>query len=643
MRTLAIWTQPMLELLRRGATSKIAALILFLPLIFAFALWGIGPEWRSGGSTWLAKVGDTAIYPEEFQRAYQNEIDQISRQVGRRITAEQARYFGIDQRVLSQLSGSAALDQETRALGLGVSTKAIIDSVQADPAFAEIDGKFSKQRFQQALQQNGLTEAGYFALRKKSDVREQLTDSILGGVVPAQTYIDVLHAYNEEQRVIEHVVLDPAKVVKLAEPDEAKLKEYYEVNKRQFVAPETRKAGMLLVTRDAVKARITITPEEIKEAYEQTKDRYDIPETRHVLQMAFPDKAAAEKALPELVKAKNFVEAAVKLGAKESDLDLGTKTKKQMIDAKIADAVFALKKDEVSKVVEGVFATVIAKVTEITPGKKKTLDDVSADVKDTLQIQRASREIQALQTQVEDERSAGKSLADAAQKVAVPFIEIASIDRNGNGPDGKPAIAHPDAAALTTAIFASAVGLDAEPVDLSDSGIGWVNVIAITPEKERPFDEVKAAVKTAWIDSETRKELGAVAARFVERAIKGEPMATLAADAGAKLEKTNAITRTTSPPGLTPSAVQQGFALPKGGASSALTADGKARTLLRVAEVTPAPALTKEQADKLKADLTRTMQADTLNAFVAGLQARAGASVNQELLKQVLGGTAPTQ
>ena len=42
--------------------------------------------------------------------------------------------------------------------------------------------------------------------------------------------------------------------------------------------------------------------------------------------------------------------------------------------------------------------------------------------------------------------------------------------------------------------------------------------------------------------------------------------------------------RNTVPQGLTQIAVQQAFALPKGGVSSALTADGKSRIILRVAE-----------------------------------------------------------
>lgn len=630
----------MLDTLRRGATSKVAAAILFIPLIIAFAFWGIGPEWRSSGGTYLAKVGNQHIYPEEFQRAYQSEIEMISQQTGRRITPEQARYFGLDQRVLSRLAGTAALDQEVQRLGITLSNKAIADEIKADPAFAELNGKFSKERFDAIMRQNGLNEASYIAMRKRDEVREQLTDSLLTGITPAKTIVDLVHKYREETRVIEHVTLDAAKVVKLAEPDDAKLKEYYEANKKQFVAPEYRKLAVLSLTADAVKSKIAVTDQEISDYYEANKEKFNIPETRHILQMSFPDKAAADKAAPELQKAKNFVEAAVKLGAKDSDLDLGTLSKKQMIDAKIADAAFALKKDEVSGPVAGTFATVVIKVTEIVPGKQKTLAEVTAEVRDTIQTQRAAREIQALSGQVEDERSAGKPLAEIAQKLGLPYKEIAAVGRNGQGPDGKPALDGPDAQQIVGAAFAGTIGLDADPVDLSDGGAAWISVLGITPEKERPLDEVKADVKKAWTEAETRRELASVAAKFVERVIKGESMADVAKDAGGKLETTGAVTRNTSPPGLTTAGVQQAFALPLNAASSAITSDGKSRTILKVTTINIPDAPSAQQVDKIKEELTRVMQSDTLNTFVQGLQTRAGVNINSAMLQQLLGSNA---
>jgi peptidyl-prolyl cis-trans isomerase D len=84
--------------------------------------------------------------------------------------------------------------------------------------------------------------------------------------------------------------------------------------------------------------------------------------------------------------------------------------------------------------------------------------------------------------------------------------------------------------------------------------------------------------------------------------------------------------------------VQQAFALPKGGATSAPTVDGKARVVLRVADVIPAPAPTPEQVNRLKEEIARQMQSDVLAEYVSGLETRYGLSVNDAALQQALGG-----
>jgi hypothetical protein len=65
--------------------------------------------------------------------------------------------------------------------------------------------------------------------------------------------------------------------------------------------------------------------------------------------------------------------------------------------------------------------------------------------------------------------------------------------------------------------------------------------------------------------------------------------------------------------------------------------DGKARIILRVAEITPAPPPTAEQTERLKNELARELQSDVLGEYVAGLQTRYGLSVNDAALKEALG------
>jgi peptidyl-prolyl cis-trans isomerase D len=626
----------MLDALRRGAVNWLAKILLGL-LVIAFAVWGVADVFRGYGTGTVARVGSIEISTDEYRQAYQNELDSISRRFGRRLTAEQAKLLGIEQRALSRLMGAAAIDNHTRELRLSLSEQGIADIIRDDPAFHGPNGQFSRTAFQAYLRQNGYSEGRYLYDRRKEEVRDQLTDTLLGGLAPPQLVLDLLHRYREETRVIAHFTPDYDKMVKVAEPDETKLREHYEQNKRQYVTPELRKINALLLTRDAVKARTAVADDEVKAAYEAEKEKYNIPEKRRVQQLAFKDKAAAEKAYAELAKAKNFKEAVTKLGFKESDIDLGLIARKDMIDTKTAEAAFALKKDELSKPVEGQFALVLLRVGEIVPGKQKSFDEVKSEIKDRLAEEHAAQEIQTLHEKVENERSAGKPLKEVGEQFKLLFREVAEIDRTGNGPDAKPVNDLPQAAKVAQAAFAGAQGLEAEATELDNGGYAWIDVLGVTPEKQKPFEDVQAEVKTASMEGERRKEVAALAAKYTERLAGGEALDALAKEAGSKVEKTNPVTRSTSPQGLTQNAVQQAFTLPKGGTTSAVAADNKGRTILRVVDIIPAAAPTAEQTERLKTELTRQMQTDILAEYVGGLQVRYGVSVNEAALKQTLG------
>src|SRR5262245_45773107 len=627
----------MLDAMRRGAVNWVAKSLLLL-LIVAFAFWGIPNVFRSANRDTLARVGGTTISADEFRQAYHDEMTSITRRLGgRRLTAEQAKMLGVEQRTLSRLIGMAAIDAHARELHLALSNQAIADLIRGDAAFQDASGKFSSETFRSLLRQNGISEDRYLSSRRRDEVREQLTDSLIAGLAPPHLLADLLHRYREETRRIEFFTPDYDKLIKTAEPDAARLKDYYEQSKSQFMTPELRKISVLLLTRDGVKARVPVSEDEVKAAYDQDRQKFNIAEKRHVLQLSFPDAAAAAKAREALAKAANFVEAATKLGFKESDFDLGLLSRKDMIDPKVADAAFALKKDELSQPVEGQFSVALVRVSEIVPGKQRSYEEVKKEIADRLADERVGQEISALHEKVESERSAGKPLKEIGESLKLSFLEVPEIDRGGKTADGKPAIDHPDVAKIAETAFAGAIGIEGEAADLGDGGYLWVDVLGITPQRQKSIEEVGADVKARVMDADRRKEITAFAGKLVERLANGQTAEALAAELGAKLEKTPAVTRNTSPPGLPQNAVQQAFALPKGGATSAPSSDGKARIILGVVDIAPAPPPTPEQTARLNEELARAMQSDVLAEYVSGLETRFGLSVNDEALKQALG------
>jgi peptidyl-prolyl cis-trans isomerase D len=626
----------MLDALRRGAASWAAKILLFV-LVISFAIWGVADVFRGYGQGALARIGAVEISTEDFQRTYQLELDGLARQLGRRLTPEQARTFGVDGRVLQQLIGAAAIEEHARELRLGLSDETVAELIKRDPMFRGPDGKFSQLALEGLLRQSGLSERGLLVTRRKDELREQLMAALFAGITVPDALLNLIHIFREETRTAQYFTIDPDKAVKLPEPDEAKLKETYEANKRQFVTPEYRALALLQMTTEEMKKRVPVSEDEIKAAYEQDVERFTIPEKRRIQQIAFKERAAAEKAAQAIAGGQAFVEAAKDAGAKESDIELGLLSKTDLIDPKIAEAAFALPLNQVSDVVEGRFTTVLLKVTEIQPGRQRTFEEVKEEVRDRIAGERAAEQIQKIHDQVEDNRSAGKPLNEIAELLELAFREIAGTDRNGKAPDGKPALDGPDAQRILTAAFGATVGVESDAVELGDGGYAWVDVRSVVPEKQRPFEEVTHEVKAVWTDLEKRKAMSEIAVKLVERARNGEPFEALAEEVGSKIETSKPFKRYGGAPGLPETAVQQAFVVAKDGATWAASPDGKLRVVLRVVDVKPAPAPEKADLDRLRMDVRRQMERDVLGEYLAALQARIGVSVNEAAYRRLIG------
>ena len=94
--------------------------------------------------------------------------------------------LGVEQRALSRLIGTAAIDTHARELHLALSDKAVGDIIRSDPTFQDATGKFSSDTFRWLLRQNNIPEARYLAMRRKEEVRDQLTDTLVSGVSPPE-------------------------------------------------------------------------------------------------------------------------------------------------------------------------------------------------------------------------------------------------------------------------------------------------------------------------------------------------------------------------------------------------------------------------------------------------------------------------
>src|SRR5215212_7793320 len=161
----------MLRGIRKASSNWLGRAVMGVVLgliAISFAIWGIGDIFRGFGRSTVAKVGSTEITVDQFRQIYNDRLQQLSRQVGRPITPDQARSLRLEQQLAGQLVAEAALDQRARQMRLNVSDAEIARQIMNDPSFKGLNGQFDRARFEQTIRGAGYTEPRFAAERMRS-------------------------------------------------------------------------------------------------------------------------------------------------------------------------------------------------------------------------------------------------------------------------------------------------------------------------------------------------------------------------------------------------------------------------------------------------------------------------------------------
>jgi peptidyl-prolyl cis-trans isomerase D len=606
-------------------------------LVVSFAIWGIGDIFRGFGLNSALKIGNTEISIEQFRQYYTERLQQLSRQVGRPITPDQARATGIDRQVLSQLVAETTLDEQAKALRLGIGNDEIASRITNDPSFRGLNGQFDRTRFVEIIRQAGFTEGRFVEEQRRVILRRQIALSIGGEFNVPVTAMAALNQYQNEKRAIEYLALGPAQAGDIPAPTPEVLSKFFEERKVLFRAPEYRKITLLSMSPADLAKPDAVSDADAKTYYEQHKASYGTPERRELHQIIFPNPEEAAAAHERIAKGASFADLAKERGLKDSDTDVGMVTKAEVIDPAVADAAFALKAGEVSTPVQGRFGTVLMQVGKIEPGNQKTYEEVAPQIKREIAENRAKTEIGNLRDKFEDERAAGATLAETAKKLGLKSRTIDAVDRSGRGPDGKPIADLPKSPDAIAAGFGSDVGVDNDPLQLPNGGYLWYDVTGITPARERTLDEVKDQVETRWRDDEIAKRLQAKTDDMLGKFKAGTTLAQLATESGLKVVTADDLQRG-KPGGFAPAKlVDAAFKTIKGVPASAEGDQVTARFVFRVTDVVD-PTLDPIASKAIATSLQNSYTDDIIGAYVTRLENDFGVTLNQQALTQVFGG-----
>lgn len=494
--------------------NKIVMGFLFLLIIPSFVLFGVDRYDGDQKGEKVARVDGHDITRPQWDAQHRNEVDRLRQQMANvdpaLLDSAALRYATLERMVRDRVLAAAA-----EKAHMTVSEERLARLFAEDTGLASFrtaDGKFDRERFMLAT---GSTPEQY-----EASVRAQLaTQQVMLGVsgttfaTPAQARVTLDAFY--DRREIQTVRFDPADFRAKVAVNDAAIETYYKAHATQFQAPEQAGVEYVVLDMDAVKKNIAVNDADLRSYYEQNKARFGTPEERrasHILITAATSAPAAERdkararateLLAEVRKAPATFAAVARKnsqdpGSAEKGGDLGFVARGAMVKP-FEDAMFALKKGDISDVVESEFGFHVIHLDDIKPSVVQPFEQVRTTIENDVRGQQATQEFaKAAETLSDAVYQQPDSLQPAADRLKLIVQKSANVARVPvAGATG--ALANRN---FLTALFAPESlerKHNTEAVEIGSNQLAVGRVVQYSPARIVPLAEVKEQVRTQLV------------------------------------------------------------------------------------------------------------------------------------------------
>ena len=505
--------------------TKILMAVMFMLIIPSFVVLGVSgyDSARDTGAT-VATVDGVKITQTEWDRAHQAESERMRASMptldAKLLDSPAARYATLERLVRDRVVAVAA-----DKLKLATSDQRLARELQQSPEIASLrgpDGKLDMQRYRQLLGSQNLSPETFEANVRADLSRRQVLAGVGGSGFSSQVLADLALNALFEKREIQVARFNAADFVAKLNPTDAELEQFYKANEKLFQAPELASMEYVQLDLNSVIKGITVADGDLKTYYEQNAQRLSGAEERrasHILITAPKTASAAEREqaktkatelLAAVTKAPDtFADAARKNsqdpGSAPNGGDLDFFARGAMVKP-FEDAAFALKKGDISAVVESDFGYHIIKLTDIKAPKQRTLAEMRPELEADLKKQQAQKlfsEQAEIFTNMVYEQA--ESLKPVAERLKLEIKTVANITRQPQ-PGAVGTLAN---AKFLTALFApdaTEKKRNTEATEVAPSTLVSGRIVQYTPARTQPFAEVKLNVRQRWTAQRSAEE-----------------------------------------------------------------------------------------------------------------------------------------
>ena len=503
----------------------------------------------------LAEIGGQKITTLDAQNLFQKAS------AGRSIPPELLEIY-LPQFVEQMVSQRAALYEANR-LGIRATDEEALSGLMANyPQYFPNGALASKEQFEAALAQQGLTLQDVVDEARDNVILHKLQSAVLGSLVITPKEIEEEFRKKYEHVKIQYVAFPQAKFRDQAKPTEEEVRKYYESAKATFTQPAKLSYQVVVLDQEKVAASINVTDEQLRAAYSGALDNFRMPERVHAQHILLKTEgksdaekkalqAKAQDLLKQLKGGANFADLAKKNsddGSKDQGGDLGWFTHGQMVP-EFDSAAFALKPKELSGVVTSQFGYHIIQVTEKEPAKIKPFEEVKDELAKEVRAQSVADKMQSLGDEMHAALvKAPKSVAEVARKYNADAIVMPSaaageaIPTLGVNPE-------------IDQTLASMKPEEVSPVlVLPNNRMAVVILNGRTPGRPAEFSEVQAQIRDKLTDEKAAQIANDRAKDAAERLKKGEDISKIAKSMQLEVTTSSSFGRADSIDGIGPAA-----------------------------------------------------------------------------------------
>jgi len=211
----------MIGTLRKFSTSIYSKILLGI-IVIPFVFWGMGSGFRDGDKNIVVTIDKDKFSAKDFV-AY---VKKFTPQ-NQKIDAAQI------ESLLSKFIGEQLIINETKKFNIYLSDKSLSKLIKNQKEFQR-DGNFSRVEYEKFLLQKGISAFDLEQNISRQEKKNQLLELISGGLLPSEFLVNLMYDQINQKRIVDIINLNQV-FQKKFEIDEAKIKLYFENNKKSYV------------------------------------------------------------------------------------------------------------------------------------------------------------------------------------------------------------------------------------------------------------------------------------------------------------------------------------------------------------------------------------------------------------------------